>query len=84
MIILLAKICCRKNLPCQNYSDCMKPFLVKHLTEETFKRKSLRLDILERLEERKVGGAHKAPFLYRFDQKKYERAMKHGLKFGLQ
>jgi hypothetical protein len=26
---------------------------------------------LERLEERKTGGAHKAPYLYRFDEEKY-------------
>jgi hypothetical protein len=43
----------------------------------------LALDILERLKETKRGGAHKAPYLYRFDQKKYERAMKEGLRIGL-
>jgi 8-oxo-dGTP diphosphatase len=35
------------------------------------------------LKERKQGGAHKAPYLYKFDQKKYEKAMKQGLKLGL-
>lgn len=58
--------------------------LGKQLDRRNFQKKILALDILERLEERKLGGAHKAPFLYRFDQKKYERAMKQGLKFGLQ
>lgn len=58
--------------------------LGKQLDRRNFQKKILVLDILERLEERKLGGAHKAPFLYRFDQKKYERAMKQGLKFGLQ
>jgi 8-oxo-dGTP diphosphatase len=58
--------------------------LGKQLDRRNFQKKVLALGILERLEERKVGGAHKAPFLYRFDQKKYERAMKHGLKYGLQ
>lgn len=58
--------------------------LGKALDRRNFQKKILTLGILERLEERKVGGAHKAPFLYRFDQKKYERAMKYGLKYGLQ
>lgn len=58
--------------------------LGKALDRRNFQKKIIALGILERLEERKVGGAHKAPFLYRFDQKKYERAMKHGLKHGLQ
>lgn len=52
------------------------------LDRRNFQKKILALDILERLPERKLGGAHKAPFLYRFDKKKYERAMKQGLKLG--
>jgi len=58
--------------------------LGKQLDRRNFQKKILALDILERLNERKQGGAHKAPFLYRFDQRKYEKAMKQGLKFGLQ
>jgi len=57
--------------------------LGKRLDRRNFQKKVLALGILERLEERKLGGAHKAPFLYRFDQKKYERALRQGLKFGL-
>lgn len=52
------------------------------LDRRNFQKKMLTLDILERLPERKTGGAHKAPFLYKFDKKKYERAMKQGLKIG--
>jgi 8-oxo-dGTP diphosphatase len=52
------------------------------LDRRNFQKKMLSLDILERLAERKTGGAHKAPFLYRFDKKKYERAMKKGLRVG--
>lgn len=52
------------------------------LDRRNFQKKMLALDILERLAERKMGGAHKAPFLYRFEKKKYERAMKNGLKIG--
>lgn len=44
-----------------------------------FQKRMLSLRILVRLNERKTGGAHKAPYLYRFDKKKYDRAMKQGL-----
>lgn len=56
--------------------------LNKSLDRRNFQKKMLGLEILERLKERKTGGAHKAPYLYRFDKKKYERAMKQGLKMG--
>jgi hypothetical protein len=52
------------------------------LDRRNFQKKMLALDIFERLSERKTGGAHKAPYLYRFDKKKYERAMKQGLTVG--
>ncbi len=58
--------------------------LGKTLDRRNFQKKILAMDILEKLDERKTGGAHKAPFLYRFNQRKYEKAMKQGLKFGLQ
>ncbi|WP_276366548.1 NUDIX domain-containing protein [Chryseolinea sp. H1M3-3] len=54
------------------------------LDRRNFQKKMLALDVLERLPERKTGGAHKAPFLYKFDKKKYERAMQKGLSFGFQ
>lgn len=56
--------------------------LDKTLDRRNFQKKMLSLGILERLKERKTGGAHKAPYLYRFDKKKYGRAMKQGLRFG--
>jgi 8-oxo-dGTP diphosphatase len=56
--------------------------LDKKLDRRNFQKKMLSLGILNRLNERKFGGAHKAPYLYRFDQKKYQKAMKQGLKFG--
>lgn len=52
------------------------------LDRRNFQKKMLALDILERLPERKTGGAHKSPFFYRFDKKQYERAMKQGWKMG--
>ncbi|TXI70942.1 MAG: NUDIX hydrolase [Cyclobacteriaceae bacterium] len=54
--------------------------LGQSLDRRNFQKRMLSLDILIKLNERKTGGAHKAPFLYRFDKKKYNRAMKQGLK----
>jgi len=56
--------------------------LDKSIDRRNFQKKMLALGLLDRLKERKTGGAHKAPYLYRFDKKKYEKAMKQGLKFG--
>jgi len=56
--------------------------LDKPLDRRNFQKKILNMNILERLKERKTGGAHKAPYLYRFDKKKYETALKQGLKSG--
>jgi 8-oxo-dGTP diphosphatase len=55
----------------------------KALDRRNFQKKMLSFDILEKLKERKQGGAHKAPFLYRFDERKYQQALKQGLKFGI-
>jgi 8-oxo-dGTP diphosphatase len=57
--------------------------LGKKLDRRNFQKKILSLGILQKLKERKSGVAHKAPYLYKFDEKKYQRALKQGLKFGL-
>ncbi|RXK50811.1 NUDIX hydrolase [Aquirufa rosea] len=44
--------------------------LGKKLVRTNFQRKILSMDILVRLEKRFLGGAHKAPYEYRFDAKK--------------
>jgi ADP-ribose pyrophosphatase YjhB (NUDIX family) len=46
--------------------------LGKELVRTNFQRKMLSLDILERIEKKYTGGAHKAPYLYRLDRKKAE------------
>jgi 8-oxo-dGTP diphosphatase len=56
--------------------------LGEFLDRRNFQKRMLGLEILERLNERKLGGAHKAPFLYRFDKRKYQKALKQGLKSG--
>ncbi len=57
--------------------------LGKTLDRRNFQKKILSMNLVDRLTERKTGGAHKAPFLYRFNQRKYEKALSQGIKFGL-
>ncbi len=57
--------------------------LKKTLDRTAFRRKVLRWDIFEELEERRTGVAHKQPFLYRFDEKKYQLALEQGTSFGI-
>jgi len=77
-----------KNGKMDVYEDTSKPVAERVndiLSQMTLEEKAGMMFINGvRLNERKQGGAHKAPFLYRFDQRKYEKAMKQGLKFGLQ
>ncbi len=42
----------------------------------------MRYDILEKLNETRKGGAHKAPDLYSFDLEKYQSALKNGFNEG--
>lgn len=55
--------------------------LDRSLDRRNFQRKMLASGILKKLKERKTGVAHRAPFLYRFDQKRYRQALEKG--FGL-
>ncbi len=52
------------------------------IDRRNFQKKILSLNVLVRLKERKTGGAHKAPFLYKFDKVNYEKALKDGLTRG--
>jgi 8-oxo-dGTP diphosphatase len=56
--------------------------LDRPLDRRNFQKKMLSLGILERLKERKMGGAHKAPYLYKFNKAKYDKALRQGLKGG--
>jgi 8-oxo-dGTP diphosphatase len=56
--------------------------LGKKLDRRNFQRKMLGYKILKRMKERKRGGAHKSPYLYCFDLKKYHKALKEGLQGG--
>lgn len=53
--------------------------LGKELNRGNFFRKMKRYDILTKLQEKRMGGAHKAPDLYSFNEEKYNAALKDGL-----
>lgn len=52
--------------------------LGKPLDPRNFYKKMMGLSILERLKERRKGGAHKSPYLYRFNPEQYEAVLKEG------
>lgn len=56
--------------------------LDKKLDRRNFQRRMLGFGILNRLDTIRKGGAHKAPYLYSFDLKNYQDALKEGLKGG--
>jgi len=53
--------------------------LGKELNRGNFYRKIKNLGILKKLDERRTGGAHKAPDLYSFDEENYAKALENGL-----
>jgi 8-oxo-dGTP diphosphatase len=53
--------------------------LDKKLDRRNFQRRMLGYGIVRRLKEQRMGGAHKAPFLYQFDLKRYHKALENGL-----
>lgn len=57
--------------------------LDKTLDRRNFQRKILGIGILKRLNETKKGVAHKAPWYYKFDLRKYQKALKGGVGFEL-
>ena len=56
--------------------------LDKKLDRRNFQRKMLAYGILKKLNERRTGGAHKSPTLFKFDLRSYRKALKEGLKGG--
>ncbi|WPP50685.1 NUDIX hydrolase [Catalinimonas niigatensis] len=56
--------------------------LDQKLDRRNFQRKIRSYGILKRLEERRKGGAHKAPYLYVFDEQNYNKALIDGLNTG--
>mgnify|MGYP001765306454 CR=1 FL=1 len=58
--------------------------LGRKLDRRNFQRKILGVGILKKLEERKSGVAHKAPFYYKFDMRRYQKALEGGMGFQIQ
>lgn len=56
--------------------------LGKALDRRNFQRKILSYGILQELNEKRTGVAHKAPYLYSFHAQHYERALQQGLEGG--
>jgi len=56
--------------------------LGKELDRRNFQRKVLSYRILNKLEERRTGGAYKSPFLYEFNLENYQKALNDGLTGG--
>ena len=56
--------------------------LDKKLDRRNFQRRMLGFGILNRSEQLRKGGAHKAPYLYSFDVEKYKAALTEGLNEG--
>lgn len=57
--------------------------LNRKLDRRNFQRKIMATGILQRLEETKKNVAHKAPYYYKFDLRKYTKALKSGMGFEL-
>ncbi|ULQ52647.1 NUDIX hydrolase [Flavihumibacter fluvii] len=57
--------------------------LGRNLDRRNFQRKILGVGILKRLQERKSGLSHKAPYYYKFDLRKYQKALQSGMGFQL-
>lgn len=53
--------------------------LDKKLDRANFQKRILKLGILDRHEKQKTGAAHKAPYLYSFNQNQYQKALESGL-----
>lgn len=52
--------------------------LGRPLDARNFHKKIMGLNILIRMDERRTGKAHKSPYLYQFDQERYQRALING------
>ncbi len=55
--------------------------LQKKLDRGNFQKKILKLDVLIRREKLYSGAAHKAPYLYEFDDEKYKKLLEDGIAF---
>jgi len=64
-----------------NLRKLYEAILNKPLERSNFQRKILNFGILNHHEKQMAGGAHKAPYLYSFDELKYNELIKNGIGF---
>jgi ADP-ribose pyrophosphatase YjhB (NUDIX family) len=63
----------------KEYQLLYEEILQKKLDRANFQKKMLKLGFLDRHEKQLSGGAHKAPYLYAFNPKKYEELLEKGI-----
>lgn len=68
-----------KEFTMKNLQSIYETLLGRKLDRGNFNRKMLSYGILDRKEKQFSGGAHKAPYLYSFNKKKYFKALEGGL-----
>lgn len=71
-----------KKFTIQDLQKLYEAILQKPLERSNFQRKILKLGILIRHEKQMTGAANKAPYLYSFDKKSYEKLIKEGIGFS--
>src|SRR3954453_8372589 len=59
--------------------DLYETILGKELDRRNFPKKLLSLGIIKKLDEQRSIGAHRSPYLYKFDKRKYDKALKGGI-----
>jgi ADP-ribose pyrophosphatase YjhB (NUDIX family) len=59
--------------------DLYETILGKKLDRRNFPKKLLSLGIIKKLNEQRKIGAHRSPFLYKFDKRKYDKALNEGI-----
>jgi len=63
----------------KEFQTLYEQILGKSLDRGNFQKKMLKLGFLDRHEKQLSGGAHKAPYLYSFNRKKYNELVEHGI-----
>lgn len=59
--------------------DLYETVLDKQLDRRNFPKKLISLGIIKKLDEQRSIGAHRSPYLYKFDKRKYDKALKEGM-----
>ena len=63
----------------KEFQTMYEKILGRSLDRGNFQKKMLKLGFLDRHEKQLTGGAHKAPYLYTFNQKRYNELVERGI-----